>query len=75
MWKVYKVERGLIQYARRPGEVRYRRAFPLSRKPHTVIPAQAGIRVGGGARPFCVSQLWKGPGVTAEDVVGRIQNY
>ena len=39
------------------------RAFPLSRKPHTVIPAQAGIRVGGGARPFCVSQLWKGPAV------------
>ena len=40
------------------------KAFPLSRKPHTVIPAQAGIRVGGGARPFCVSQLWKGPART-----------
>ena len=37
------------------------RAFPLSRKPHTVIPAQAGIQVGGGVCPSIVSQLWKGP--------------
>ena len=32
---------------------------PENRMP--VIPAQAGIQVGGGARPSCVSQLWKGP--------------
>ena len=33
------------------------RAFPLSREPHTVIPAQAGIQVGGGARPLCEPTL------------------
>ena len=38
------------------------RAFPLSRKPHTVIPAQAGIQVGGGVCTSLVSQLWKDPG-------------
>ena len=80
----------------RTGKLPQLRAFPLSRKPHTVItlkkppgkpvvgatlvvacplalapysdtePAPcpdtgAGIQVRGGARPFHVSQLWKGP--------------